>query len=205
MTISPYLYRGSFGMREPLQLIPAVAVDRQELDDFFGSNGLCAGCYCMYWHKRHAHYERDKGAPNRSDLHMRLDKRDNPGYLAYIGGVPAGWISAGPKSTYERIMLSRVIDKKGTDTPDYWSVVCLYLRTVHRRKGYGGAMLHALLAMLKKQGVHTLEAYPVRPKNPQGYAASFAWTGFVRMYEALGFTERKNELGNRPIYVKKLN
>lgn len=79
--------------------------------------------------------------------------------IAYVDGVPAGWLGFWPRERMERIVRSRTIPK--IDDKPVWAIVCFVVRTGYRRKGVAAALLNGAIAHAQRSGVPALEAYPI--------------------------------------------
>jgi hypothetical protein len=62
-----------------------------------------------------------------------------PGVLVYVDGEIAGWCSVSPRTSYHRLVHSRVIPQ--LDDEPVWSVVCFVVRAPFRRQGIAGHLL----------------------------------------------------------------
>ncbi len=67
------------------------------LEDLFGANGACNGCWCMYWRIGGA-YTRRPREQNRSDFRTLVRRGPPPGLLAFDGEVPVGWCQLTPRA-----------------------------------------------------------------------------------------------------------
>jgi len=104
--------------------------------------------------------------------------------LAYVDGVPAGWLGFWPREKMERLVRSRTIPK--VDDVPVWAIVCFMIRTGYRRKGVAHALLRGAIAHARAAGVPALEAYPVDSAGKR-VDVSFGYVGFTSMFEAAGF------------------
>jgi hypothetical protein len=81
-------------------------------DDFvtvFGQNGACSGCWCMYWRKSRGEWNQGTKDVNRAQIKAIIDSGRVPGLLAYVGGIPVGWVSVAPRDEYPTLNRSRVL------------------------------------------------------------------------------------------------
>jgi hypothetical protein len=60
------------------------------LEDLFGRNGACSGCWCMYWRIGSA-YRRTARERNRAAFREVVRRGPPPGLLAFDGEVAVGW------------------------------------------------------------------------------------------------------------------
>lgn len=118
-----------------------------------------------------------------------------PGLIGYLGGVPAGWVSLGPRSAFLKLARSPVL--KPVDDKTVWSLVCFVVAGSCRRRGVAEALLHGAVAYAAEQGAKILEAYPVDKPGP-GRDDSL-WFGSKSMYDRAGFIEVARRRPERPI------
>ena len=148
--------------------------DWPRVEELFGKNGGCGGCWCMLWRlpKGGKYWDQNKGEPNRRQFKSRIEAGEVHGCLAFDGNQPVGWCSIGPKESFPYFGRSRVL--KHLSPPGTWSVTCFFIKTSWRGKGVAGA--------------RHLEGYPVVPKSDlTPVPAAFAWTGVPKVFESAGF------------------
>jgi GNAT superfamily N-acetyltransferase len=150
------------------------------LEDLFGKNGACNGCWCMYWRIGNAYRKRPRNA-NKAAFHEVVKKGPPPGLLAFQGAVPVGWCQLTPRDALP--WLDRAWRLKRVDGMPVWSISCFYVRKGYRRKGITSALIAAALKMAKIAGAPAVEAYPLDADltpsaSGTGYASTFARAGF---------------------------
>ncbi|HEX9053973.1 MAG TPA: GNAT family N-acetyltransferase [Gemmatimonadales bacterium] len=189
-------------MKSPvaLEIEPATADRWADVVALFGRRGACGGCWCMYWRRSAAEYERGKGRGNRDALRRLVARGATPGLLAYAGGAPVGWCAVAPREAYPRLERARVL--KRIDDRPVWSVVCLFVAKKCRRRGVSVALLEAAAAFAASRGARILEGYPVEPRGAMPDA--FAWTGTAAAFRAAGFREAARGSPTRPIMRRAL-
>ncbi|MGE5687419.1 MAG: GNAT family N-acetyltransferase [Gemmatimonadota bacterium] len=183
-----------------LEIEPATADRWADVVALFGRRGACGGCWCMYWRRSAAEYERGKGRGNRDALRRLVARGATPGLLAYAGGAPVGWCAVAPREAYPRLERARVL--KRIDDRPVWSVVCLFVAKKCRRRGVSVALLEAAAAFAASRGARILEGYPVEPRGAMPDA--FAWTGTAAAFRAAGFREAARGSPTRPIMRRAL-
>ena len=162
-------------------LTPATFGDLEEL---FGRPGgsIVRGCWCM-------HYRRSGKAPagtsNREELLALSRAGVVPGLVGYLGGVPVGWISLGPREEYAKLQRSPIM--KPVDDAAVWSIVCTFVDRSHRGRGIQRKLLQAGIDYARSRGVRVLEAYPV--DKPTRSHDDFMFFGSRSLYERAGFHE----------------
>jgi GNAT superfamily N-acetyltransferase len=76
-------------------------------------------------------------------------------------GVPVGWCSISPRSEIPRLEQSKLI--RPTDDTPVWSIICVVVRSGHRKQGVTEQMLEGAVAYARPQGAPAVEAHPVDP------------------------------------------
>lgn len=167
-----------------------------DVEALFGPRGACAGCWCMWWRRTRADFERGKGAGNKRELRKIVEAGNPPGLLAYAGREPVGWCSLGPREHFVRFTTSRVL--RPVDDAPVWSVVCFFVARRWRRRGMTVALLDAAAAYARKRGARILEGYPMAPRAG-AMPDVFAWTGLPGAFTKAGFREVARRSPSRPI------
>lgn len=150
------------------------------LEDLFGQNGACNGCWCMYWRIGNAYRKRPR-EENKGAFEEVVRRGPPPGLLALDGALAVGWCQLTPRSALP--WLDRTWRLKRVDDLPVWSLSCLYVRKGYRRQGVTSALITAALQVAKRAKAPALEAYPfdadVSPSaSGTGYASTFARAGF---------------------------
>jgi GNAT superfamily N-acetyltransferase len=170
---------------ESRPLTPQTWADLEALFDLPGGS-IVRGCWCMYYRKSgKVLVSGAASADNKRQLCEIVDRGIVPGLIAYVDGLPAGWISLGPREDYAKLARSSIM--KPVDDSEVWSVVCTYVAKQYRGQGVQHRLLEAAVRYAGEQGVRTLEAYPVdKPERSQDV---FMFFGSRSLYEGAGFTE----------------
>ncbi len=176
---------------------PLTAARWRDLEELFGRNGACGGCWCMWWRLPRAQYNREKGDGNRKALKRLVERGEVPGILAYRGGTAVGWCSVGPRDSYPALDRSRVLAR--VDREPVWSIVCFFIARGYRRQGMTRELITAAAELARKKGARILEAYPVQAGSAPT-ADAFAFTGLSSAFAAAGFTEAARRSPRRAVY-----
>jgi GNAT superfamily N-acetyltransferase len=112
----------------------------------------------MYFRKSGGH-SGPAGPQNKQALCDLVDSGVVPGLVGYLDGIPAGWISLGPREDYLKLKRSRIM--KPVDDTAVWSVVCSYVARPSRGQGLQHKLLAAAIDYARDNGATMLEAYPV--------------------------------------------
>ena len=167
-----------------------------DLEQLFGPNGACGGCWCMWWKLTREEFARNKGAPNRRAFKHIVAAGTEPGLIAYRHGEPVGWCAVEPRERYA--VLARSPSLAPVDEQPVWSVTCFFVKAGHRRSGVGGALLNQAKRFVAARGGRLLEGYPkdLRGKFP---GANSVWMGLASTFTAAGFKEVARRAPTRPI------
>lgn len=167
--------------------LKAYAMDSTRWSDFeelFGDRGACGGCWCMSWRLKKSDFDSKKGSGNKNAMKALVDNDEPVGVLLYIGEKPIGWCAAAPREKYIRLENSRVF-KKIDDEP-VWSITCLFLSKLSRRKGISTELIKAAINYCKLNGAEIIEAYPSVPYDEK-VPDPFLWTGIPSSFLKAGF------------------
>jgi GNAT superfamily N-acetyltransferase len=150
------------------------------LEELFGKNGACNGCWCMYWRIGARYRKRSRNA-NKAAFRNVVKSGPPPGLLAFDGDVAVGWCQLTPRNALP--WLNKSWRLKRVDEAQVWALSCFYIRIGYRRRGVTAALIRAALKEAKRAKAPALEAYPLEAtKTPSasgtGYASTFARAGF---------------------------
>lgn len=138
----------------------------------------------MYFRKRGLSWSNSTPPDNRRGLRALADNDPAPGLVAYDGDRAMGWISLGPRESYDRLTSAKLLAP--VDRRPVWSIVCFVVSRSARGRGVAAAMLAAGIAYAREHGATTLEAYPVAMERGQ-VPAAHAFHGVQSMFEKAGF------------------
>lgn len=167
-----------------------------DLEELFGPNGACAGCWCMFWKLPGKVYEETKGYETRQMHKSIVDSGVATGLLAYLHGEVVGWIAVEPRASYPKLAHSRVL--KPVDDQPVWSVTCFFVAKRFRRTGITVELLKAAIEHVKKQGGKVVEGYPLDAQRKM--PASSIYTGTASAFQQAGFKEVARRIPARPIF-----
>jgi GNAT superfamily N-acetyltransferase len=150
------------------------------LEDLFGEQGACNGCWCMYW-RIGAAYRKNPRETNKVMFKEVVKQGPPPGLLAFHGDLAVGWCQLTPRDALP--WLDRAWRLKRLDDIPVWSISCFYVRKGYRKQGITSALIAAALKAAKAAGAPALEAYPLDADltpsaSGTGYASTFARAGF---------------------------
>lgn len=107
-----------------------------------------------------------------------------PGFVAYLGGEPVGWVGVGVRTETPRLMRSRTIPL--VDEQPVWSIGCFRIRPGFRRRGVATALLDAVVDAARAAGAPGVEAYPIDPQGRRVEVGA-GFVGIASMFDAAGF------------------
>lgn len=159
----------------------------KDVETLFGPRGACAGCWCMFWRlERGERFDALKGERLKERFRAGVGEGRIQGVLAYDDGLPVGWATFGPRTSFAR--LERSPSLACDDPEQVWSIPCFFVRREHRGRGVARALLDAAVAEMRRQGARLVEGYPVKPTaSGAPMPAAFAYTGTRSLFEAAGF------------------
>ncbi len=156
-----------------------------DLAALFGPRGAISGCWCMSYRLPAKEFSNKSNQDNRTAFKAIVDSGEPPGLLAYVNGVPAGWVSLDPRERFAR--LERSPKLKRVDDQPVWSIVCFVIGRRFRRRGLMTALLRAAIDYAAKRGATIVEGYPVEPTGTlKGWEG---FSGIASTYKRLGFQE----------------
>lgn len=189
---------------KPNDVFPLTPDRWDDFEQLFGPRGACAGCWCLYWKLPRKVFTAGQGNHNRLVQKEIVASGRTPGLLAYVDGIPAGWVAVEPRENYPVLNNSRIL-RPLDDTP-VWSVTCFFVAKKYRSQGLTVALLKAALGYVLKQGGKVVEGYPVEPRGAGKMPPVFVYTGLVSAFKQASFTEAGRRSETRPImryFIKK--
>ena len=152
----------------------------------FREGGDPRWCWCQHWRLRSKDMAAAKVPQLRERLHDQALSDEPPGLVAFDGDRAVGWVSLGPRPSFERIVRSRVIPT--IDDRPVWSIVCFAVSAAARRQGVARSLLEAAIEHARERGAEALEAYPLAIDDGEAIHPDAAFTGTLPMFERAGFS-----------------
>jgi GNAT superfamily N-acetyltransferase len=172
-----------------------------DLEELFGPNGACGGCWCMFWKLRGKAYEESRGMENRQMHKTMVTSGVITGLLAYLHGEVVGWVAVEPRASYDKLAHSRAL--KPVDNQKVWSITCFFVAKKFRRKGIAVELIKAAVDHVSHRGGRIVEGYPVDAK--ENSPAPFVFTGTASAFRKAGFKEVARNTPTRPIFRYKIH
>jgi GNAT superfamily N-acetyltransferase len=190
---------------EPLQTLtysPLTSDTWEDLDELFGPNGACGGCWCMWWRQTRADTAAQGSGGNRRALRALVDASQPVGLLAFDGEAPVGWVSIAPRTTYPSLERSPVLRR--VDDQPVWSLVCLFVKRELRGQGVARNLVEAAAGHAAEQGAGIVEAYPTVNEGKRLDPIS-SFMGTPALFESAGFERVARPSTRRAIYRRWLD
>ena len=142
------------------------------------------GCWCQPW--RGFDTKALSGGKTRADLAREQLRRGppEPGYVAYLGDTPVGWVGVSVRTETPRLVSSRTIP--AIDDLPVWSIGCFRVRPGYRRRGIAEALLGGVVHAAREAGAPGVEAYPIDPQG-QRVEVGAGFVGIASMFDRAGF------------------
>lgn len=165
------------------EIVPATEDRWADVCELLGVSGE-QGCWCQAWRGFDA--KAVSGGKSRPDLlrEQMQGAPPPPGYLAYLDGVPVGWVGVGVRTETPRLMHSRTIP--ALDDLPVWSIGCFRIRPGYRRRGIAKALLVGVIGAARRAGAPGVEAYPIDPQGRRVEVGA-GFVGIASMFDAAGF------------------
>jgi len=156
----------------------------------FAGNPGWASCYCL--EPNVPTTPEDPERPWRTSRAMTADRLgcgSTYGYLAYAGGMAAGWVNASKRADSG---MFKDVDPNGPNAQSVIGISCFVIAPPFRRHGVASALLDRVIADAPSRGAAWIEAYPhIKPEESDGGH----FRGVRAMYDSRGFKpveEKKN-------------
>jgi GNAT superfamily N-acetyltransferase len=165
------------------EIVPATESRWSDVREVLDGSGE-QGCWCQAW--RGLDTKAISGGKSRTQL-LREQMRGGPpapGFLAYLDGVPVGWVGVGVRTETPRLVNSRTIP--AVDDLPVWSIGCFRIRAGYRRHGVAKALLGGVVEAARRAGAPGVEAYPIDPGGRRVEVGA-GFVGIASMFDAAGF------------------
>ena len=175
-----------------LKILPLTPDLWPALEDLFGKDGACHGCWCMYW-RIGAAYRRRPPQENKAAFRKIVKHGPPPGLLAFDRDLAVGWCQLTPRD--DLTWFPHEWRLRPVDGNPVWSISCMYVRKGYRRRGVSSALITAAVNVAKQCHAPALEAYPF-DADVSGTSSS---TGYASAFERAGFHTVARHIAARPI------
>ncbi len=116
-------------------------------------------------------------------------REQTSGLLAYVDGVPAGWVAVEPRAAYLRLRAARypwLGRDEDRDDDRVWAITCFVVRRDFRGRGLMSALAVAAVDHARARGACAVEGYPRVVAPAADTPAGALFVGTVRAFEAAG-------------------
>ncbi|MFN3548955.1 MAG: GNAT family N-acetyltransferase [Mesorhizobium sp.] len=171
------------------------------LEDLFGPQGACYGCWCTYFRLPPARRRAGTRETNKAHLLNRVEAGPPPGLIAFENGVPTGWIQIGPRADVPEWnnarRVSALLDGEGARDPANWAVSCFFIRSKARGRGLSHRLVDAGIRFARDNGARILDACPIDEAKQSKSVGLFV--GSTRVFAAAGFRQVALRKPGRPL------
>lgn len=155
-----------------------------DLATVINPNRRATHCWCLS-HRVSPSTIEELGDGDREQTMRALSaRRTRPGVIGYEDGEPVGWCSISPRDDIPRLVASTLI--RPIDDVPVWSIICVVVRSGHRRQGVTTKLLEGAVDYARRRGAPAVEAYPVDPGDRR-IDLTMAFVGTRAMFEQAGF------------------
>ena len=181
---------------DDVEIQPATPDRWGDLEEIFAGKGDPAKCWCAYWYATARAFKDNWGDANKPTLATRVREGAEPGVLAYVDDVPAGWAGIAPRSVFDRLVRNKASLAAVDDRP-VWSLNCLVVRRDFRRQGLMRPLIRGAVDFALAKGAIAVEAYPIDADRKLNSFDLFL--GTLAAYQDIGFVEVARHTPTRPI------
>ena len=166
------------------EVVPATLDQWEDVQELLGSSGE-VGCWCQSWRGKDEVAKAARESRPQT-LQRQLEGTDPPppGYIAYLDGLPVGWVGVSVRTETPRLVGSRTIP--AIDELPVWSIGCFQVRPGYRRRGIASALLSGVVEAARRAGAPGIEAYPIDPEGRRVEVGA-GFVGIASMFDAAGF------------------
>ena len=171
------------------------------LEDLFGPQGACYGCWCTYFRLPPARRRAGTRETNKAHLSSRVEAGPPPGLIAFEEGLPVGWMQIGPRADVPEWNNARRVSaplegELATD-PASWAISCFFIRSRARGRGLSHRLVSSGIRFARENGARMLDACPIDQAKQSKSVGLFV--GSTRIFEAAGFRQIALRKPGRPL------
>jgi GNAT superfamily N-acetyltransferase len=176
---------------------PVTKENWNQFVELFGDRGACANCWCMYYRLSKTDFNSGKINDGNKNLMKEIIWSGKPvGLLGFLEDKSVAWCAFAPREDFSKLERSRV--HKRIDDELVWSIPCFFIHKNYRRSGLSSLLLKGAIEYAKGEGIKIIEAYPTIPTQDK-LPDSFAWIGFYKTFDQVGFRIVDRRSKNRPM------
>lgn len=178
-----------------ISYFPLTAARWADFERLFGPNGACGGCWCTWWRISRSDYSRLSYDEKKNITRTLVHNGKVPGLIAYVDGIPAGWVAIAPRSEFPTLDRSRVLAR--VDDAPVWSINCFFIERHYRRQGLMKGLIRAAVDYARSQGAEIVEAYPLDPAGKTDSGSLYY--GVAEIFRQAGFVEVARRSPHHPV------
>nr|WP_199088035.1 GNAT family N-acetyltransferase [Bosea sp. ASV33] len=172
-----------------------------DLEELFGPQGPCYGCWCNHFRMPQRLRMPLLGEGARQLFEDRVRKGRPPGVLAYAEGKAVGWLQVGPRADIPEWNNPRRASTPLPDAPaedtGHWAASCFFVRRSFRGKGVTGALIEGAVVFARESGARLIEAAAM--DNRDRRSAEGLYVGAESTLLRAGFVEVARQKPGRPL------
>jgi GNAT superfamily N-acetyltransferase len=182
-------------------VLPLTPERWSDLEDLFGPQGPCYGCWCNHFRMPQRLRVPLLGEGARRLFEERVKQGPPPGVLAYAGDKAVGWLQIGPRAHIPEWNNPRRASTPLPDAPAEdernWAASCFFVRKGFRGKGVTGALLDGAIDFARASGARLIEAAAM--ENQDKRSAEGLYVGPESVFRRAGFVEVARQKPGRPL------
>ena len=162
-------------------------VTTRRFDDFadvINPNRRDTHCWCLSHRLRVKDIDALGDGSRESAARAMSEGRSTFGVVTYCDGLPVGWCHVAPREEIPRLVASKLI--RPIDDLPVWSIICVVVRSGHRRQGVTGHLIEGAVSYAAARGAPAVESYPVDTRGGR-MDLTMAFVGTRAMFENCGF------------------
>ena len=183
------------------QVVPLTPEHWPALEDLFGPQGPCYGCWCNHFRMAPKLRKPLLGEGARQLFEQRVKEGPPPGVLAFLGDVPVGWLQIGPRAHVPEWNNPRRASTPLPDAPAQdernWAASCFFVGKGFRGQGVTGVLLDGGIDFARRSGARLLEAAPMA--NDTKRSGEGRDVGPESVFRRAGFAEVARHKEGRPL------
>jgi len=171
------------------------------LEELFGPQGACYGCWCTYFRLPPARRRAGTRETNKAHLMNRVEAGPPPGLIAFEQGAPVGWMQVGPRDDVPEWnnarRVSAPLEEESAAGPFSWAITCFFIRSKARGRGLSHLLVAEGIRFARESGAWILDACPIDEAKQSKSVGLFV--GSTRIFEAAGFHQVALRKPGRPL------
>jgi GNAT superfamily N-acetyltransferase len=182
------------------EIVPLTPERWADFEVLFNSNATCRGCWCMWWRITNKDFTTLGKEGLKEAMRTLVHRGVETGLIAYVDGVPAGWVTVASRADYVRLSTSRLLAP--VDDQPVWAIPCFFVHHNFRHQGFMSQLINTAVEYARVHGAEIVEAYPYDVDKKAGPADIY--TGVSSIFKSAGFEEVARRKPTRPIMRKEV-